>query len=193
MMTASAPTLLAVALAAELHGRAAVGLSAAAFTVGSLLAPALAGLVERTRRNELAVWLLLATGMIAGWTMAAQSLGWLCVAQVSSGLCMTSLEGLLDTRASRERPHAVTAALARATAARAVGSSAGTVLLPILVASAGLFGTTTAITVALATLALVIALTSGLRQRGPSFEAMTPPAGSPFTTGYDSTRSTQAA
>src|SRR4051795_5490915 len=96
MMTASAPTLLAVALAAELHGRGSVGLSAAAFTAGSLFAPALAQLVERTHRNHLGWWLVLAIGMVLGWTMAAQSVIWLCVAQVLSGLCMTTLEGLLD-------------------------------------------------------------------------------------------------
>src|SRR3954447_22097465 len=163
MMTASAPTLLAVALAAELHGRGSVGLSAAAFTAGSLFAPALAQLVERTHRNHLGWWLVLAIGMVLGWTMAAQSVIWLCVAQVLSGLCMTTLEGLLDTRASRDRPNAVTAALARATAARALGSSAGTAVLPILVARAGLSGTALMLTAVLA--ALVVAHACGSLRR----------------------------
>ena len=41
MPVSSGPTLLAVALAAEMHGRRSVGLAAAAFTVGSLAAPLL--------------------------------------------------------------------------------------------------------------------------------------------------------
>ncbi len=166
MMAASAPALLAVALAAELHGRVAVGMSAAAFTVGSLLAPTLAGFVERTLRNHLGWWLLLATGMVLGWTMAAQSVVWLCAAQLLSGLCMTTLEGLLDTRASRERPDAVTSALAHATAARALGSSAGTAVLPVIVAGAGLSATAVALTTALAVLALVANASRLVRRPG---------------------------
>src|SRR4051794_19688933 len=154
MMAASAPALLAVALAAELYGRGAVGLSAGAFTVGSLLAPALAGFVERTGRNHLTWWLMLATGMVLGWIMAAQAVIWLCLAQVLSGLFMTALEGLLDTRASQERPYAVTGALARATAARALGSSVGTAVLPVFVAGAGLSATTVVLTGVLAVLAV---------------------------------------
>ena len=176
MMVASAPTLLAVALAAELHGRAAVGLSAVAFTVGSLLAPAVAGFVERTGRNHLTWRLVLATGMVLGWTVAAQSLVWLCVAQVLSGLCMTSLEGLLDTRASQERPDAVTAALARATAARALGSSAGTAVLPLVVAGAGLSGTTVTLTAVLAALAVTVNVRRLLHRPEVLFVSGTAPA-----------------
>ncbi|HYO38954.1 MAG TPA: hypothetical protein VER39_04790 [Nocardioidaceae bacterium] len=159
MAVASAPTLLAVALAAELHGRGSVGLSAAAFTVGSLFAPAVAQYVERTHRNVLRWWLVLAVGMVLGWTTAAQAVIWLCVAQILSGLCMTTLEGLLDTRASRDRPDAVTAALASATAARALGSSVGTAVLPMLVAGAGLSGTALTLTAVLvaATVATTVA------------------------------------
>jgi hypothetical protein len=175
MMTASAPTLLAVALAAELHGRGSVGLSAAAFTAGSLFAPALAQLVERTHRNHLSWWLVLAVGMVLGWTMAAQSVIWLCVAQILSGLCMTTLEGLLDTRASRDRPNAVTAALARATAARALGSSAGTAVLPILVARAGLSGTALILTAVVAALAVVASVFRSLRRASPT---LAPPGSS---------------
>lgn len=177
MTVASAPTLLAVALAAELHGRAAVGLSAAAFTVGSLLAPVAAGFVERTHRNDLRWWLLLAAGMVVGWTMAAQGVIWLCVAQLLSGLCMTTLEGLLDTRASRERPRAVTAALARATAARALGSSAGTAALPLVAATAGLSGTAVTLTAGLAAFAVVVNVMRAVRRPGAVVGAdASPPA-----------------
>ena len=47
MFAASAPTLLSVGLAAELHGRSSVALAAVAFTAGSLLAPGIAALVQR--------------------------------------------------------------------------------------------------------------------------------------------------
>jgi hypothetical protein len=172
MMVASAPTLLAVALAAELYGRVAVGLSAAAFTVGSLLAPAVAGYVERTHRNRVTWWLVIASGMVLGWTVAAVAVAWLCVAQFLSGLCMTTLEGLLDTRASQERPDAVTAALATATAARALGSSAGTAVLPVIIAQAGLTGTAVALTGGLAALAVTANLQRAVRrERAPVVSA----------------------
>jgi hypothetical protein len=179
MTAASGPTLLSVALAAQLHGRAAVGLSAAAFTLGSLFAPALAGLVERTHRNHVTSWLVLAAGMVLGWALAAQAVFWLCVAQTLSGLCMTSLEGLLDTRASRLRPEAVTAALARATAARALGSSAATALLPMLVASAGLSRTAVTLSAALASLALIARAGRGQRLGASHRETDAPVASSP--------------
>src|SRR3954452_2295282 len=170
MTAASGPTLLSVALAAQLHGRAAVGLSAAAFTLGSLFAPALAGVLERTQRNQVTSWLVLAVGMVLGWALAAQAVFWLCVAQTLSGLCMTSLEGLLDTRASRLRPETVTAAPARATAARPLGSSAATAVLPMLVAAAGLSRTTVTLSAALAFLALIVQATRGQRRRPSRLE-----------------------
>lgn len=174
MMAASAPALLAVALAAEMHGRAAVGAAAAAFTIGSLLAPTLAGAIERRSRNDPARWWLLATGMVLGWTLAPHSVVWLCVAQALSGLCMTTLEGLLDTRASQDRPDAVTAALAHATAARALGSSAGTAVLPVIVAGSGLSATAVALTAVLATIAVIVNGTSLVRRRRYADGAMGP-------------------
>ena len=174
MMAASGPPLLAVALASELDGRKAVGLAAASFTLGSLFAPVLAGYIERTRRNHPTWWLMLATGMVLGWTLAAQAVVWLCVAQVLSGLCMTSLEGLLDTRATRERPQAVTAALAGATAARALGSAAGTAVLPVVVAGAGLSAATVTLSAVLAGLAVAASIRRGRRRPQPSAAQGTP-------------------
>ena len=166
MLVASGPTLLAVALAAELHGRAAVGLAAVAFTVGSLLAPTVASSLERHGRNEPGWWVLVALGMVAGWVLAPVSVAWLCVAQVLSGLCMTTLEGLLDTAASRRRPDAVTPALARSTAARALGSSGGTALLPLAVALGGLSLSSAVLAGALAVLAVAVRVS----RRGPTME-----------------------
>jgi hypothetical protein len=141
MFVASAPTLLAVALAAELHGRASVGLAAIAFTLGSLASPLLAARIHVRSGNGPVVWIACAVGMVAGWALAPYSVWLLCLAQVLSGLCMTALEGLLDADAVRRRPHEVTASLARATAGRAFGSAGGTAVLPLVVAAVTLPGT----------------------------------------------------
>ena len=131
MFVASAPTLLAVALAAQLHGRASVGLAAIAFTLGSLAAPLLAARIQSRSANGPVVWVVCGLGMVVGWALAPYSVLLMCSAQVLSGLCMTALEGLLDADAVRRRPDEVTASLARATAGRAFGSAGGTAVLPL--------------------------------------------------------------
>jgi hypothetical protein len=149
MFAASAPPLLAVALAAQMHGRSAVALAAVAFTLGSLAAPSLAAWVQRRGANHLTVWVACAVGMVAGWVFAPLHVAMLCLAQVLSGLGMTTLEGLLDTTAARRHQGQVTGALARATAGRALGSAAGTAVLPVFVAMAGLQATMAAVTLLL--------------------------------------------
>jgi len=155
MFLASAPTLLAVALAAQLHGRSSVGLAACAFTLGSLAAPALAARVERRTANNAVAWSLCGAGMVVGWVFAPVHVAALCVAQLLSGLCMTSLEGLLDTTAARRSPATVTGALARATAGRALGSAAGAAVLPLLVDEVGLPSVVGAVSAGLLAAALV--------------------------------------
>lgn len=138
MLVASAPPMLAVALAAQLHGPAAVGLGALAFTAGSLLSPVLAGQLHARTRNVPTTWVLLAVGVVSGWALAPLSVWWLCVAQLFSGLCMTSLEGLIDSYAADRRPGEVTATLARTTAGRALGSAASVAIFPAAVITFGL-------------------------------------------------------
>jgi MFS family permease len=162
MSVSSAPTLLAVALAAELHGKGAVGPAAVAFTLGSLTAPAVAARVQSIGANHALTWVVCAIGMCAGWAMAPVSVAWLCVAQLASGLCMTTLEGLLDTTAAALHPGAVTGALARSTAGRALGSAGGTAVLPLFVAGVGL-STTVGWVVALLAVAALVVLTRALR------------------------------
>ncbi len=166
MFLASAPTLMAVALAAELHGREAVAPAAIAFTLGSLAAPVLARRVPAHRTDNPALWVMCAFGMVVGWVLAPVSIALMCVAQLASGLFMTTLEGLLDTSAARRQPAQVTGALARATAARALGSAAGTALLPFLVVGVGLPATTATISVLL--LAALVLAVPRLAARGPS-------------------------
>ncbi len=163
MFLASAPTLLAVALAAELHGRAAVAPAAIAFTLGSLAAPTLTGRIPSRYTDHPGLWALCAFGTVVGWVLAPVHLALLCAAQLTSGLFMTALEGLLDTSAALRHPGQVTGALARATAARALGSAAGTALLPLLVVGVGLQGTT--LTLGLILLGATLAATLWLRVR----------------------------
>jgi hypothetical protein len=105
---------------------------------GSLAAPGLAARIERRSANHAVTWSLCGAGMVVGWVFAPLHVAALCVAQLLSGLCMTSLEGLLDTTAARRNPAQVTGVLARATAARALGSAAGSAVLPLVVAGVGL-------------------------------------------------------
>ena len=138
MLVASAPTLLYVGLAAELHGRASVALVAVSFTVGSLAAPFLSSLVLRRRANGPVVWLLCALGMTVGWVLAPWSVAFMMVAQAASGLSVTALEGLLDTSIASRARIGVTGALARGTAGRALGSAAAVALLPTALGRVGL-------------------------------------------------------
>ena len=141
MLLGSAPSLLAVALTEERYGRAAVPSAAIAFTVGSLVAPVLAGLVERRDAGRPALHALCAAAAVAGWVLAPVSLPLLCAAQLLSGACLPLLEGLRDGAVTRRNPGQPTRALAVASAGRALGAAAGTAALPVAVAGAGLPGT----------------------------------------------------
>jgi len=136
-----------------MHGRRSVGFAAAAFTVGSLAAPLLVSRLQTRSWHQPTVWLWCAVGMVAGWVLAPVAIGFLCLAQLASGLCMTALEGLLDGHAAARRPDQVTAALAEATAGRALGSALGTAVLPLVVAGAGLGAGATVTTACLAAVA----------------------------------------
>lgn len=173
MTVSSGPTLLAVALAAEMHGRRSVGFAAAAFTVGSLAAPLLVSRLQARSWHQPTVWLWCAVGMVAGWVLAPLAVGFLCLAQLASGLCMTALEGLLDGHAAARRPDQVTAALAETTAGRALGSALGTAVLPLVVAGAGL-GVGAAVTTG-----CLAAVASGLtvRRRHAAASPATSPVG----------------
>jgi hypothetical protein len=100
--------------------------------------------------------------MAAGWVVAPISIPLLCAAQLLSGLCMTLLEGLLDSAAATREPHRMTGALASVTAGRALGSAAGTAVLPLVVLQTGLPIAASAATAALLLLAV---LTAAARRR----------------------------
>ena len=164
MFLASAPTLLAVALAAELHGREAVAPAAIAFTLGSLAAPAFTRRIPEHRTEHLGLWVACAFGMVVGWVLAPVHLALMCVAQVSSGLFMTVPRGLARhlcgasssrTRDRRPRPgHGRHAPWARPPVQRCC---------PLLVVGVGLEATTTGISLVL--LAALVLTASVARMR----------------------------
>jgi hypothetical protein len=148
MLLGSGPTLLAIGLAAELHGTRWVAGSALAFAFGSLLAPVAVARLERRALPPSITWPALGVGMVAGWAVAAWHPAGLLAAQLLSGMCMSALEGDMDARvAATGSPRGVTAGLASAAALRAFGSAAAVGLAPGLVSDAGVG----ALSVALAT------------------------------------------
>jgi hypothetical protein len=133
-MLATGPTLLAVALAAELHGQMWVAGAAAAFTVGCLCSSGAVTAVGRLRLPETVGWPLWGVGMLAGWTVAAWHPVALLAAQFMAGLCMTAFEGEMDSRiAERTGASAATRVLAWAASTRALGSALAVRLLPVVV------------------------------------------------------------
>ncbi len=183
MFAASAPTLLSVGLAAELHGRSSIALVAVAFTVGSLAAPLVSRHVQRRSTNGPAVWLLCAVGMTVGWVLAPWSVALMMAAQAVSGLCMTALEGLLDTSIAKEAEAGVTGALARGTAGRALGSATAVALLPSAIDHVGLTTVMVVVTGLLGGGALLTRRhTSGRAGRMLARSAVRGPAGGPEMT-----------
>ena len=156
MLLGSGPTLLAVGLAAELHGTRWVARSALAFALGSLLAPFAVARLERHTVPQSIAWPALGVGMAAGWTFAAWHPFALLAAQLLSGMCMSALEGDMDAHiaASNASPRGVTANLATAAALRAFGSAAAVALAPRVIAEAGIGWLGAALATGLATLAL---------------------------------------
>ena len=156
MLLGSGPTLLAVGLAAQLHGTRWVAGSALAFAAGSLLAPFAVARLERHAVPPSIAWPALGVGMAAGWTFAAWHPLALLAAQLLSGMCMSALEGDMDARiaASDAAPRGVTANLATAAALRAFGSAAAVALAPRVIAEAGIGWLGAALATGLATLAL---------------------------------------
>jgi hypothetical protein len=174
MLLGSGPTLLAVGLAAELHGTRWVAGSALALAAGSLLAPLSVARLERRALPPAVAWPALGVGMVAGWAFAAWRPAALLAAQFLSGMCMSALEGDMDARvaAGNPSPQGVTASLATAAALRAFGSAAAVALAPRIISEAGISGLSVAL-VTLLLAAMVITLAwhrsqSSLPRTGPA-------------------------
>lgn len=133
----SGPTLLSVALAAELHGRTAVAGAALAFSVGALASPVAVDVVTRLRLPPSVAWPLWGVGMAIGWVLAPAHVAGLLVAQFLSGLSLTAFEGVMDARvASRAEPGTVTTALAWSASTRALGSALAVRAIPMMAGAA---------------------------------------------------------
>jgi len=134
MLLGSGPALLAVGLAAELHGSRWVAGSALAFTAGALLAPWVVALLERQRLPAAVTWPAWGAGMLVGWILAPAHVAGLLVAQVLAGLCVAAFEGSMDAHVAATARHGtLTARLAASEAVRALGSAVAVAALPTLV------------------------------------------------------------
>jgi hypothetical protein len=132
MVAGSGPTLLFVGLSAEMHGREAVVGAALAFAAGSLLSPSLARILGRFGVVGMAGWPLWCVLMVAGWAAAPWSVVGLWAAQLLSGVGLTAFQGVMDDALAGEAADGnATTTLARASAARAVGSATSVRLIPI--------------------------------------------------------------
>lgn len=134
MLIASGPTLLAVPLTTELHGRAWVVGAAVAFSLGCLLATAAVEVIGAMRLPAVLRWSVFGLGMLVGWMFAPAHAYAVLFAQFAAGLSQTAFEGDMDSRVAAEAPlREVTTALAYSASVRALGGSVAVKALPLLV------------------------------------------------------------
>ncbi|WP_306205083.1 hypothetical protein [Actinoplanes sp. RD1] len=136
MLLAAGPTLLAVPLTTELHGRHLVALTAVAFSIGCLLATAAVSFLSRSNLPPALRWTLWGLVMLIGWLGAPLHASAVIAAQFLAGLSQTAFEGDMDALIASEAPaDGVTTALAYSASVRALGGSIAVKLLPTLVAA----------------------------------------------------------
>jgi plastocyanin len=176
MLLGSGPALLAVGLAAELHGTRWVAGSALAFTAGALLAPGAVALLERRRLPATVTWPAWGAGMLAGWILAPAHVAGLLAAQVLAGLSIAAFEGSMDAHVAANHTHGrLMGSLAASEAVRALGSAAAVATLPALVGarSIGPFS------VVAGAVLLAAAVLGMLAHAGTRLAAWLPPARTP--------------
>lgn len=170
MLLASGPTLLAVPLTTELHGRAWVAGTAIAFSLGCLISSAAVAVLGRVQLTTTVRWSVWGVVMLLGWIVAPLAPVAVLAAQFLAGVALTAFEGDMDARvASRAPADAVTSALAYSAATRAMGGAGAVRAVPMLVGAAQI-GTASAVaTLVLAGLATAIwALPHALRTYRPT-------------------------
>jgi hypothetical protein len=99
------------------------------------------------------LWPVLGVGIVAGWALAPRHVVGLLVAQLLSGVFLTALEGLMDTRITGGTGKASTAGLGWAAATRALGSAVAVAAAPALIGLVGLTTTSVAAAAALSAIA----------------------------------------
>jgi MFS family permease len=134
MLLASGPTLLAIPLTTELHGRAWVAGAAVAFSLGCLLSTVAVESIGKLRLPAVLRWTLWGLGMLVGWIYAPLHAVSVLFAQFLAGVSQTAFEGDMDARVAEEAPpESVTTALAYSASTRALGGSIAVRLLPMMV------------------------------------------------------------
>ncbi|GAA3346460.1 hypothetical protein GCM10020358_57550 [Amorphoplanes nipponensis] len=134
MLLASGPTLLAVPLTDELHGRAWVAGVAVAFSLGCLLATVAVEAIGTMRLPAVLRWSLWGLAMLVGWIGAPLHAVSVLIAQFLAGMSQTAFEGDMDALVAGEAPRdGVTTALAYSASVRALGGAAAVKVLPLVV------------------------------------------------------------
>jgi hypothetical protein len=134
MLLASGPTLLAVPLTTELHGRAWVAGAAVAFSLGCLLSTIAVEAIGKMQLPAVLRWSLWGLGMLIGWIAAPLHAFSVLFAQFLAGLSQTAFEGDMDALVAEEAPpQGVTTALAYSASTRALGGSVAVKALPLVV------------------------------------------------------------
>lgn len=172
MLLASGPTLLAVPLTTELHGRTWVAGAAVAFSIGCLLSTLAVELIGKLRLPAVLRWSLWGLGMLVGWIFASTHAYTVLFAQFFAGMSQTAFEGDMDARVAEGAPRElVTTALAYSASTRALGGSVAVKVLPILVTAQAIGTAVSASVVVLGVAALLIwaaALIPRLSGRSPA-------------------------
>ena len=157
MLLASGPTLLAIPLTTELHGRAWVAGTAVAFSLGCLLSTVAVEFIGRMNLPSVLRWSLWGLGMLIGWIFAPAHAVAVLFAQFFAGMAQTAFEGDMDARVAEEAPpEGVTSALAYSASTRALGGSFAVKLLPVLVTAQAIGAAVSAAVLVLGMAALLI-------------------------------------
>jgi MFS family permease len=161
MLLASGPTLLAVPLITQLHGRSWIAGGAVAFSIGCLLSTVAIDAVGKVRLPTVLRWSLWGLGMLVGWIGAPLHAFSILIAQFLAGISQTAFEGDMDARVAEEAPpDGVTTALR---------------LLPMLVTAQAIGTAVSGAVLILGVAALVIWAVTSLA-RIPGRHATTPAA-----------------
>jgi hypothetical protein len=157
MLLASGPTLLAIPLTTELHGRTWVAGAAVAFSLGCLLSTVAVEFIGKMNLPAVLRWSLWGLGMLVGWIFAPAHAVAVLLAQFFAGLAQSAFEGDMDARVAEEAPvQGVTTALAYSAAVRAMGGSVAVKAVPVLVTAQAIGAAVSAAVLTLGVAALLI-------------------------------------
>jgi hypothetical protein len=163
MLLSAGPTLLAIPLTTELHGRTWVAGAAVAFSLGCLLSTMAVETIGKLELHAVLRWSLWGLGMLVGWIYAPLHAFSLLIAQFLAGVSQTAFEGDMDARVAEEAPpEGVTTALAYSASTRALGGSIAVRVLPMIVTAQAIGTVVSAAVLVLGMAALLIWCVSAL-------------------------------